>query len=277
MVTFSAAAVIAPDCPIVLPPVSVSVPPMAAPPMLSAEASVSEALSDPVVVRLAVANVLAALVSMIAPLVVVALSAAAWIAPDWPMPLAPVSVSVPPTVALTMVSAEPSVRDALSESACRKRGGAEGIAGIGQRDRAVGRGRVQRGRMDRARLADGAAARQGEVAADIGAREGECGGIIKRGVVRSAGCECGGREGVTGIGKRDRAIGRGDVKSRGMDRPGLTDSAATSQRQRAAHIGARDGQRRRIEERGIVRSGGCHRDGPKLLAVLVSVIAPRRW
>ncbi len=114
---FKACAWIAPDWPMDAASESVSVPPILAPAIVSAEASVREALSLPLVESVAVANALEPLVSVIAPLVVETFTAAAVIAPVWPMGPAPANVSVPPIVAPEMLNAEASVREALSDPA----------------------------------------------------------------------------------------------------------------------------------------------------------------
>ncbi len=59
----------------------------------------------PPVESVAVAKVLPVLVSVIAPFVVVAFSAAAWIAPVWLMVPPPESVRLPPTFALATINA----------------------------------------------------------------------------------------------------------------------------------------------------------------------------
>ncbi len=88
------------------PPESVNPPPILELAIVKADASAREALSVPPVVSVAVPIVLPALVSAMAPLVVVAVSAAAWIAPLCPMAPPLVSTNVPPTEALEMVNAD---------------------------------------------------------------------------------------------------------------------------------------------------------------------------
>ncbi len=105
----------APDWPMVLPPVSMRFPPIFALTMVSAEASVSDASFAPVVVRLAVLKLLALLVSVIVPPVELAVSACAWIAPVWVSAPPLESVRLPPTVALETISADASVSEASSE------------------------------------------------------------------------------------------------------------------------------------------------------------------
>ncbi len=103
VVAFSTAAWTAPDWPMAPPPNNVSVPPTLAPVSVSAEASVRVALSEPAVVRFADATVLPEFERLIAPWVVVAFTALAWIAPVCPMDAPLDKVSAPPILALAMV------------------------------------------------------------------------------------------------------------------------------------------------------------------------------